>query len=196
MFDEKEILKKCIKQDRNAQRILYEQYSPGLLGACMRFTGNRAEAEDILQDAFVKIFLYIKKFEGRSSLIGWMRRIVINTAITHYHKNLKHHYHYDIDEMRDSSIGDCSIEDLEFTREEMLGVIASLPAGYKMVFNLYALEGYKHKEIAEKLNIDVNTSKSQYSRARRLIQCRLAELGDKGIKKHGKKAEDGEHNLQ
>lgn len=181
MFDEKEILRRCIKQERKAQKLLYEQYSPGLLGVCMRYTGNRAEAEDILQDGFVKIFNNIKDFEGRSSLIGWMRRIIINTAITHYHKNLKHQHHYDIDELRDINVGDCNIEDLEFTREEMLGVIESLPAGYKMVFNLYALEGFKHKEIAEQLNIDVNTSKSQYSRARKLIQCRLAALGNKGL---------------
>lgn len=181
MFDEKEILKGCIKHDRKAQKLLYEQYAPGLLGACMRFTGNRAEAQDILQDGFIKIFKNIKDFEGRSSLIGWMRRIVINTAITHYHKNLKHQYHYDIDEVKNLSAGS-SFEDFEFTREEMLGVITSLPAGYKMVFNLYAIEGFKHKEIAEKLNIDVNTSKSQYSRARKLIQSRLEELGNKGIK--------------
>ena len=183
MFDEKEILRRCIKQDRNAQKILYEQYAPGLLGVCMRYTGKRAEAEDVLQEGFVKIFLNLSDFEGRSSLIGWMRRIVINTAITLYHKNLKHQYHYDVDDLKEKNIGDCEPEDLEFTREEMLGVIAELPTGYKMVFNLYAMEGFKHKEIAEQLKIDVNTSKSQYSRARKLIQCKLGKLGSEKIKR-------------
>ena len=101
MLDEKQILLQCIKNDSQAQRILYEKYAAGLLGVCMRFTGNRPEAEDILQEGFVKVFLNIKDFEGRSSLIGWMRRIVINTAITHYHKNLKHQYHADIDDIKE-----------------------------------------------------------------------------------------------
>lgn len=183
MFDEKKILLQCVKNDQHAQRFLYEQYAPGLLGVCMRFTGNRAEAEDILQESFVKVFLNMKNFEGRSSLIGWMRRIVINTAITHYHKNLKHNYHYDIDDLKEKNIGDCDVGDLEFTNEEMLSVISELPAGYKMVFNLYALEGFKHKEIAKQLKIDVNTSKSQYSRARKLIQCKLEQLGKEKLVK-------------
>jgi len=176
MFDEKKILLQCIKNDPRAQRLLYEKYAPGLLGVCMRFTGNRPEAEDILQEGFVKVFLNIKNFEGRSSLIGWMRRIIINTAITNYHKNLKHQYHIDIDDMKEKNLGDCDIGDTEFTKEEMLSVIAELPKGYKMVFNLYALEGFKHKEIAEQLKIDVNTSKSQLSRARALLQRKLAHL--------------------
>ena len=106
-----------------------------------------------------------------------MGRIIINTAITHYHKNLKHSYHYDIDDMKEKHIGDCEPEDMEFTRDEMLGVISELPAGYKMIFNLYAIEGFKHKEIADQLKIDVNTSKSQYSRAKKLLRCKLTELG-------------------
>lgn len=177
MFDEQKILLQCIKNDPQAQRILYEKYAPGLLGVCMRFTGNRPEAEDILQEGFVKVFLNIKDFQGRSSLIGWMRRIIINTAITNYHKNLKHQYHVDIDDVKEKNIGECDLGEIEFTQEEMLNVIAELPAGYKMVFNLYAMEGFKHKEIAEQLKIDVNTSKSQYSRARKLLQCKLEELG-------------------
>lgn len=176
MTDEQEILRQCVRNDRKAQRLLYERYAPALLGICIRFTGNREEAEDVLQEAFVKIFLNIGDFEGRCTLMSWMRRIVINTAITLYHKNRKHRQHYDLDDYSERNIGDCEVPDLEFTREEMLGVIAELPAGYRMVFNLYALEGFKHKEIAEEMGIDINTSKSQYSRARRLIQCKLAGL--------------------
>jgi RNA polymerase sigma-70 factor (ECF subfamily) len=187
MTDEKEILRQCAQNNSKAQRLLYERYAPALLGICVRFTGNREEAEDVLQEAFVKIFLNIKDFEGRSSLMSWMRRIAINTAITLYHKNLKHRHHYDVDDFSERSIGDCEPEDLDFTREEMLKVIAGLPAGYRMVFNLYALEGYKHKEIAEEMGIDINTSKSQYSRARKLIQCKLA-----GLKREAKEENEQE----
>jgi RNA polymerase sigma factor (sigma-70 family) len=176
MIDEKEILRLCIRNNPKGQRLLYEKYASGLLGICMRYSKDKAEAEDVLQEGFVKIFANIKDFEGRSSLIGWMRRIVINTSITMYHKNLKHQYHYDVDDFRDRNIGDCELDDTEFTLDEMLNVIRDLPPGYRMVFNLYAIEGYKHKEIAEKMEIDINTSKSQYSRAKKLIQCRLAAL--------------------
>ncbi len=178
MFDEQEILQRCLKHERKAQKILFDHFAPGLLAVCMRYTSNRAEAEDILQEGFVKVFKYLKNFEGRSSLASWMRKIMVNTSITNYHKNLKHHYHYDIDNLKEQNVGDCELPDLEFTHEEMMRVIDQMPAGYKMVFNLYAIEGYKHKEIAEKLGIDENTSKSQYSRARKLIQCRLAALAE------------------
>jgi len=183
MRDEKEILRRCRLNSRMAQKQLYDMYASSLLGVCMRYTANRAEAEDILQEGFLKVFGNIKDFEGRSSLIGWMRRVMINTAITHYHKNLKHRYHHDVDEVKEINTGLSEYADSDFTMEEMMGVIKTLPAGYKMVFNLYAIEGFKHKEIAEKLDIDINTSKSQYSRARKLIQQKLYELKQEAKKK-------------
>ncbi len=185
MKDEKEILRRCIQHDRKAQKLLYEMFAPAMLGICVRFTGERSVAEDILQEGFVKVFLKLKDFEGRSSLFGWIRKIMINTAITHYHRNLKHRYHLDIDDFKERETGECDWEGSEYTREELLGVITSLPPGYRMVFSLYAIEGYRHREIAKKLDIDINTSKSQYSRARKLIQCRLAELGKEAKNKNG-----------
>ncbi len=178
MFNEKEIVQRCIKHESKAQRQLYEHFAPGLLGVCMRYTGNRAEAEDILQEGFIKIFKYLRDFRGESSLIGWMRRIMINTAITYYHKDLKHKHHLDVDGSKELKTGSCELPDIEFTREEMMKVIDNLPRGYRMVFNLYAIEGYKHREIAEIMDIDPNTSKSQYSRARKLVQCKLKEMGE------------------
>lgn len=182
---EKEILSRCLKRDRKAQKMLYEFYAPAMLGICIRFAGNRDEAEDILQDGFVKVFTKLGDFEGRSTLYGWMRKIMINTAITYYHRNLKHRYHYDIDDLGDKETGENNWEGSEFTREELQDVIASLPPGYRMVFSLYAVEGYKHKEIARKLDIDINTSKSQYSRARKLIQAKLSTLSGKENKNEG-----------
>jgi RNA polymerase sigma factor (sigma-70 family) len=176
MWNDEEILSECIKNNRRAQRLLYEKYAPALLGICIRFTRNKDEAEDILQEGFVKIFFNINSFKSKSSLMSWMRRIVINTAITMYHRNLKHQHHYDVEDFKERNVGEIDIGETEFTREELANVIKDLPAGYRMVFNLYAVEGFKHKEIAKKLEIDINTSKSQYSRAKKLIQFKLAEL--------------------
>ena len=109
------------------------------------------------------------------SFEGWMKRIVVNTAITQFHRNKKHNRMDDIDEIHETDIEGYSLDDAEYTHEELLKVINMLPDGYRMVFNLYAIEGYKHKEIGEILNIDVSTSKSQFSRARRLIQQKLED---------------------
>ena len=113
---------------------------------------------------------------GKVSFINWMKKIMVNTAITHYHRNLKHHYHQDIEDIRETDIEGTSLDTAEFNREELFNVIKELPHGYRMVFNLYAVEGFKHKEIARMLEIDVNTSKSQYSRARGLIRKKLGSL--------------------
>ncbi len=176
MDGDREILKGCIQGDHSAQRKLFERYSRLLLGVCNRYAQSIEEAEDVMQEGFVKIFLNINKFKGDGSLVAWMRRIMINTAITHYHRMRKHRYHDDLDDVRESKISDCDWSEAEFTREELFNVIHRMPDGYRMVFNLYAVEGYKHREIAEILQIDENTSKSQYSRARRWLQERLLKL--------------------
>jgi len=185
MWNDEEILRECINKNRKAQKIFYEKYAPALLGICIRFTRNKDEAEDILQEGFVKIFLNLRHFRRKSSLMGWMRKIVINTAITVYHRNLKHQHHYDVDDLKEINIEDTNLEDCDFTREELLSVIKDLPTGYRIVFNLYAVEGFKHKEIARKMQIDINTSKSQYSRARKLIRHKLAELKKEAESQHG-----------
>jgi RNA polymerase sigma-70 factor (ECF subfamily) len=176
MESEKDILQGCIQGKHAAQQKLFDRYSGLLLGMCNRYAQSLEEAEDILQEGFVKIFLHIKEFKGEGSLVAWMRRIMINTAITHYHKMRKHRYHDDLDEVNETRFEEHSWSEAEFTREELYSVIHQMPDGYRMVFNLYAVEGYKHREIAEILNIDENTSKSQYSRARRWLQERLMKL--------------------
>lgn len=176
MLDERQIINGCCKRDKKAQKALFDRYKSILLGVCIRYSDQREEAEDILQDGLVKIFLNIQDFAGTGSFINWMKKIMVNTAITHYHRNLKHQYHQDIDDIRETEITGNEFEMAEFTRQELLEVIKNLPEGYRMVFNLYAVEGYKHKEIAELLEIDINTSKSQYSRARSLIRKKLFAL--------------------
>jgi len=171
-----QLLKKLKNKDAKAQKQLYDRYAPLMLGICMRYARDRAGAEDILQDGFLKIFTCIDQFSGSGSFEGWMKRIVINTAITHYHQNLKHQYHESVEDISDT-VEDESSGSSSFTREELLKTINELPDGYRIVFNLYAIEGYKHKEIAEILNIDINTSKSQFSRAKKQIQMKLEKLG-------------------
>jgi RNA polymerase sigma-70 factor (ECF subfamily) len=148
-----------------------------LLGVCLRYASDKTEAEDILQDSFLKIFSSIKDFSGTGSFIGWLRKVAVNTAITHYHKNLKYRYHVEIEEYVSVETGVASFEEDFFTSDELYKVLNELPTGYRIVFNLYAVEGYKHKEIAEILGIDTNTSKSQYSRAKAVIREKLEKLG-------------------
>jgi RNA polymerase sigma-70 factor (ECF subfamily) len=176
MMSDRQIIEGCAKHDRKAQQVLYDKYSRLLLGICLRYSSDKAEAEDILQESFLKIFFNIKDFSGTGSFIGWLRKVAVNTSITHYHKNLKFRYHVEIEEYVSVETGVTSFEEDFFTSDELYKVLNELPAGYRMVFNLYAIEGYKHKEIAELLGIDVNTSKSQYSRAKAVIRQKLEKL--------------------
>ncbi|HUX59249.1 MAG TPA: sigma-70 family RNA polymerase sigma factor [Bacteroidales bacterium] len=177
MMSDQQIIEGCAKHDRKAQQVLYDKYSRFLLGICLRYASDKAEAEDILQESFLKIFFNIKNFSGTGSFIGWLRKVAVNTSITHYHKNLKYRYHVDIEDYVSAETGVSSFEEDFFTSEELYRVLNELPTGYRMVFNLYAVEGYKHKEIAEILGIDTNTSKSQYSRAKAVIRDKLEVLG-------------------
>jgi len=176
MLSDRQIIKGCAKHDRKAQKLLYERYSGFLLGICLRYASDRAEAEDILQDSYLKIFFNIDDFSGTGSFTGWLRKVAVNTAITHYHKNLRYRYNVDIEEFTSFETGVSSFEEDYFTSDELFNVMNELSAGYRMVFNLYAIEGYKHKEIAKMLEIDTNTSKSQYSRAKAVIRAKLEKL--------------------
>lgn len=176
MVSDPDIIEGCVRHNRKAQQMLYDKYSRFLLGICIRYADDKAEAEDILQESFLKIFFNIKDFSGTGSFAGWLRKVAVNTAITHYHKNLKYRYHIEIEEYVSVETGTSSFEESFFSSEELHIVLNELPAGYKMVFNLYAVEGYKHKEIAEMLGIDTNTSKSQYSRAKAVLRNKLEKL--------------------
>ena len=182
MISEKDILAGCRKGKQSAQWELYERYSGRLLAICSRYAKDLEEAEDILQEGIVRIFLNIKEFKVDGPLMAWMRRIMINTAITYYHKMRKHRYHDDLAEVSESRFEDKAWGEAEFTREELFSVIRQMPEGYRQVFNLYAMEGYKHREIAEIMKIDENTSKSQYSRGRKWLQERLIALKEERSK--------------
>lgn len=176
MADLHEIIAGCKKMEKRAQRLLYNQYAPLFLGIAYRYGKSTEDAEDILQESFTKILTRIDQYSETGSFEGWMKRILVNTAISHYRSSKKHDLHKDFDNIAETSIEDYEIDNSEFTIEELLNSINELPEGFKIVFNLYAIEGYKHREIAEMLNISVGTSKSQYSRARALLQIKLVEL--------------------
>ena len=172
----KRLIEGCKAQRPSAQRELYARFSGQLFATAIRHTNAREDAEDVLQDSFVKIFKHIKSYRQDFSFEGWMRRIVVNTAITHYRRNLKHRHHQDIDEVHATPRDLENVNDLEFTADELEFAIAQLPIGYRTVFCMYVIEGFKHQEIADKLGVDVNTSKSQLSRARKYLQRVLATL--------------------
>jgi RNA polymerase sigma-70 factor (ECF subfamily) len=130
----------------------------------------------MLQEAFLKIFFNLKEYAGTGSFKGWLRKVTVNTAITYYHKNLRYKHHIDIDEYVTTETGTRGFEEDFYTAEDLYRVLGELSPGYRTVFNLYTIEGYKHHEIAEMLKIDLNTSKSQYSRARAVLRKKLEEL--------------------
>ena len=171
-----EIITGCMRQKRKYQDMLYKKYAPMLFAVCLRYTNSRFDAEDVLQEGFVKIFNNLDSYSQDKSFEGWTRRIMINTAITFYRRNLKHAFHDDVDDSHDISSDLGPDNTLDYTQEELLNAIEKLPAGYKVVFNMYVIEGYKHKEIADELGIDINTSKSQLSRAKKHLQRELLEM--------------------
>jgi RNA polymerase sigma factor (sigma-70 family) len=168
MFDLDQILSECKKNNPKAQQLLYKHFAYKTMGICLRYSASRMEAEDILQDAFIKIFQKISEFRAEGSFEGWIRRIVVTTAINHYHANKKRNSDTNIDEQPDTGSGQSDVID-KITADELLSLIQLLPEGYKMVLNLYAIEGYAHKEIAEMMGISEGTSKSQLSRARTML---------------------------
>ena len=139
-----------------------------VMGVCMRYSSSEADAEDILQDTFVTVFRKLDTFKGEGALGGWIRRIAINTALMHYRKNKKNKLYAEIDDVGIDLASTDNVFDA-ISAKHLMGLIQSLPSGYRMVFNLYGIEGYKHHEIAEKLGISEGTSKSQYSRARKML---------------------------
>lgn len=153
---------------------LFRQYSGKLLAVCIRYTRHRMEAEDILQDAFIKIFKNLEKYEGKGSFEGWMRRIAVNTALKNYNKSSFQKEKIGLEDYQENALAPEVIASLH--EEELLKVVGELPDGYKAVFNLYVIEGYSHKEIADRLEIQESTSRSQLVKARKMLQSKITQL--------------------
>ena len=160
------LIKKAVAQNREAQQLIFEQYSPKMLGVCRQYVKDIHHAEDLMLSGFLKVFTKLHTFKKEGSFEGWIRKIIVNTCLTYLNKKNPIQL---IDE--DFVFDDAATESLENTSvEEIQKLIDQLPEGYKLVFNLYAIEGYKHSEIAKKLNISAGTSKSQLFKARKWLQ--------------------------
>lgn len=170
-WTDKELIEACLKGNPIAQKMLYDTYSSVLYGICLRYSKKEEEAQDILQDSFIKIFTKLDTYQYTGSFEGWLKRIVTNTSIEYYRKKINTEQVEEIGFSPYLAID--SEKGLEV--EELLKMIQELPEGYRMVFNMYAIDGYTHSEIATKLNISEGTSKSQLSRARAYLQRKFKE---------------------
>ena len=170
---EEELVKGCLRRDQNAQRKLYEAYAGKMYSICFRYVKNSMEAEDVLVTAFTKIFDKIEQFKAVGSFEGWIRRIMVNEALSSIRKNKTMYLETDLEAAEREPDYDQLNNHLE--AEDLVNLIQELPPGYRVVFNMYAIDGYSHKEIAEQLGISENTSKSQLSRARVFLQKLLRD---------------------
>jgi len=174
-MDRESLIRKSIQGEALAQRRLFDGLAPKMLSICIRYLGNKEEAEDVCQLSFIKLFNSMKDYKNQGSFDGWARRIFVNTCLDQLRKNKKTKYDISMDDV------DYRLEKNDFIIEQMeaddlMKIVERLPTGYRTVFNLFAVEGYSHKEIAEQLDITENTSKSQFKRARTHLMNSLEKL--------------------
>jgi len=170
--EENEIIRLAIENNRVAQQRIYAKFSPKMLSVCRQYIKDNHQAEDMMITAFMKVFVNLKNFEQKGSLEGWIRRIMVNECISHIRVQKK------VSFMEDENFFEGSFNNIEsqFSVEDIQFLIDNLPDGYRMIFNLYAVEGYKHQEIASMLGINEGTSKSQLSHARKILKEQIIKL--------------------
>lgn len=171
-MDEQQLLKDCLKGDAHAQKRLYDTYARKMFGVCLRYAADQGMAEDFLQEGFIRIFTRLKSYRMEGSFEGWMRRIMVNTSLEILRKKDIFRYASPLDDGLQVSDQVEDVEDIPNT-DLLVRLIQEMPAGFRAVFNLYAVENYSHKEIGQLLGISEGTSKSQYARARAWLQKRL-----------------------
>jgi RNA polymerase sigma-70 factor (ECF subfamily) len=174
-MNEQQLIEGCRKGNRLAQKELYETYSRKMMGVCLRYTNDRETARDLLQDGFVKVYSSIESYTGNGSFEGWMRKIFVNCALEYLRKSDVLREAIDLDNTTELANPDSSVVST-MSANELLTLIGELPAGFRTVFNLFAIEGFSHKEIGELLNITESTSRSQYTRAKQLLQRKIQTL--------------------
>ena len=177
---ESDLIQGCLAGDRRMQEELYKKFSPKMYAICLRYAADADEAQDVLQEGFIKVFKNLEKFRNEGSFEGWMRRVFVNTSIENYRKRVNVHTITERDEVR---IEDASWNALDnLAEKDIVQMVQELPPGYRTVFNMYVIEGYSHKEIADLLQITEGTSKSQLSRAKGILQRKVNELIDSNRK--------------
>lgn len=168
-MSEEDLIKGCIKNNPAAQSQLYQIFAPKMLSICYRYAMSRHDAEDMLQEGFIKVFVQIKSFENRGSFEGWIRRIMVHTCINHLKKNKRFNESVNLIYAAGVSVKEESVA-AAIQMKQVIDCIRMLPLGYKTVLNLFAIEGFSHKEIAQMLEIEESTSRSQYTRAKAMLE--------------------------
>jgi RNA polymerase sigma factor (sigma-70 family) len=169
LMTEEAMLQGCLQNQATAQQVLYEKYSPRMLAVCYRYARNRDDAEDMLQEGFIKVFSQIRQFRNEGPFEGWMRRIMVHTCINIIKKNKKFSESVDLIHAQSVKIHEDAIPSV-MQAKQIIECVRLLPVGYRTVLNLYAIEGYSHREIGELLEIEESTSRSQYTRARAMLE--------------------------
>lgn len=176
-MNEVTLIEQCISGNAKAQYTLFETYSRKMMGVCLRYTKNQDEANDILQEGFIKVFSKLKDFTFSGSFEGWIRRIIVNTALDHIRKNAKFVDDIQLDVV-DYQVGSDETILESLMAEDLMQLIQTMPTGYKVVFNMYAIEGYSHQEIATALGVSESTSKTQYLRAKNYLKTKIELLNN------------------
>ena len=171
-MDDNTLVKECLNENPKAQKALFDKFAPKMLSVCLRYMKNTEKAEDALQDGFIKVFVNLLNYKHSGVLEGWIRRIIVNTCLDELKKNKKLLLNISVEEV------EYKLESNDFVLEQMMAddllkLIQSMPEGYRVIFNMFAIEGYTHQEIATKLGISESTSKSQYLRARAYLKNRI-----------------------
>jgi RNA polymerase sigma-70 factor (ECF subfamily) len=174
--EDNELIQGCLREDRKYQEAMFRRFAGRLMAVSLRYARHRLEAEDILQDAFIRIFDHIHQFQGKGSLEGWMRRIVVNTALKNVDRKSFSREIIGMENTPEDIFGAPPDVIAQLQEEELLQLIQQLPDGYRVVFNMYAIEGYSHAEISELLGIQESTSRSQLVKARKMLQSRIFEI--------------------
>lgn len=181
MIPDQQIIEGCLAGKRKSFSLLYKKYASVMLGVCMRYCKNRGDAEDVMQDGFLKVFSQVHKFRHEGSFEGWIKRIMINAAIDNYQSNLRLSFIQEsvnlgqIQEPVDNEENDLPAG-MNIPKEKLMAMIQELPDGYRMVFNLYAIEGIGHKDIASMLGISESTSKTQLLKARKVLRRKIESI--------------------
>ncbi|MDR1592924.1 MAG: sigma-70 family RNA polymerase sigma factor [Prevotellaceae bacterium] len=176
---DEQLIKECVKKDIRAQKQLYERYAPLMMSVCLRYVRDKDIAQNLLQDGFIRLFDKIHTYSGAGSFVGWMRKIFVNTALEYLRHNDVFKHSTSIDDAYNIESEEESPID-KISADELMQCITDLPPGFRTVFNMFAIEGYTHAEIAEQLGIHEGTSRSQYARARIMLQQKILKLIKKG----------------
>ena len=173
---ENDLINGCLAGDRRMQELLYQRFSPKMYAVCLRYASNADDAQDLLQEGFIKVFRNLAKFRKEGSFEGWIRRVFVNTAIEHYRKKVNLN---SIGDREEQTIADTSLNILDqLGEQDIIQLVQELAPGYRSVFNMYVIEGYSHKEIGEIMGISEGTSKSQLARAKAILQKKVEEFLD------------------